>query len=450
MALRPSPRPVAAPAPAAPATPAAAVTADEPARLLDRPASRTPLLDELRASYAPLFADIAAGALHRELDRELPVEQVSLLKAAGFGALRVPTRYGGRGVSIPELTQLWIDLAAADANLAQALRGHAAFVEDRLWQHARGQDQWVWFDRFVAGEVAGHAWSEIGSTPIDSQHTVLSRRPDGSYRLNGSKYYTTGTIYAEWADVYVRVEDYRPDGVRRPDDLSRFAIALVDTRLPGVTVTDDWDGFGQRGTGSGTTSFDDVRVPAAHVLPFDERFVYQTGLYQLNLLATLVGIGRAALADFVEEVRRRERNFSHANASRVRDDPQVLARIGEAVAAVYVAESATLRVATALEEVAALATDLPVAREANEIAEVEAAAAQVAVTEQVVRLTSDLFDTLGASGTAQGKGLDRHWRNARTVASHNPRILKARVVGDHVVNGAPPPYAWAIGRTPRA
>lgn len=427
------------PTPAAP--PAGDPALDRVVRGLDRPLLSTPLLQELRASYAPLLAEVAAGALQRERDGVLPVEPVRRLKEAGFGALRVPTRYGGRGASIPELTQLWVDVAAADANLPQALRGHAALVEDRLWQHARGADQWLWFDRFVSGEIAGNAWSEVGATSIDTQATVLREQPDGSYLLEGSKFYTTGTIYAEWADVYAR----REVPGREPD----FAIAIVDTRLPGVTVTDDWDGFGQRGTGSGTTTFDAVPVPAAHVLPFDQRFVYQTALYQLNLLATLTGIGKAAIADFVAQVRLRERNYSHANAARVRDDPQVLARIGEAVAAVYAAEAATLRTATALQEVADLATDLEAAAVANEVAEVESAAAQVAVTELVLTTTTHLFDTLGASGTAADKGLDRHWRNARTVASHNPRILKARVVGGHLVNGTPPPYAWAIGRTER-
>ena len=36
------------------------------------------------------------------------------------------------------------------------------------------------------------------------------------------------------------------------------------------------------------------------------------------------------------------------------------------------------------------------------------------------------------------------------MASHNPRILKSRVVGAHLVNGTPPPYAWAIGGTRRS
>jgi alkylation response protein AidB-like acyl-CoA dehydrogenase len=404
-----------------------------------------PQLEELRATYGPLFAEIGEGALQRELDDVLPDQEVRRLKERGFGALRVPVQHGGRGASIPELTQLWIDLAAADSNLPQALRGHAALVEDRLWQHARGHDQQVWFDRFVAGEVAGNAWSEVGATAIDSQQTVLTAQPDGTYRLTGSKFYTTGTIYAEWADVYVKRE-LAEGGVD-------FAIALVDTREPGVTVSDDWDGFGQRGTGSGTTTFDGAVVPADHVLAFGERFPFQTAFYQLNLLAVLTGIGRAALTEFVGHVQGRERNYSHANALRVRDDAQVLARIGEASAAVYAAEAATLRVAATVQEVAdlaAVADEVPEqVAAANERAEIESSAAQVVVTSLVLGLASDLFDTLGASGTSITKGLDRHWRNARTVSSHNPRILKARVVGGHLVNGTPPPYAWAIGRTAR-
>ena len=411
-----------------------------------RPALDTPLLGHLRVSLAPVLAEIAAGTVQRELDGELPVEPVRRLKEARFGALRVPTARGGFGATLPELTQLWIELAAVDANLPQAFRGHFALVEDRLWQQARGVDQTVWFDRFVAGEIAGNAWSEVGATGIDTQRTTLQRLSDGGYRLDGTKYYTTGSIFAEWADVYVRlVVPNRPD---EADD--EFAIALVDTRDRGVTVVDDWDGFGQKGTGSGTTTFQGVRVPAEHVLPFEERFPYQTALYQLNLLATLAGIGRAALADVVAAVRARTRNYSHANAPRVRDDAQVLARIGEIAASVYAAEAATLRVAAAIQEVADLAgADEHRVAAAVEAAEIESSTAQVVVTELVLRATSDLFDTLGASATARTAALDRHWRNARTVASHNPRILKSRVVGDHLVNGTPPPYAWAIGATRR-
>jgi alkylation response protein AidB-like acyl-CoA dehydrogenase len=412
-----------------------------PTSLLARPPYRSELLDRLHEDWARLFHDIAAGAVQRELDGALPFEAVRRLKNWGFGALRVPRAYGGLGATWPELTALWIELAAADANLPQAFRGHFAFAEDRLWQHRRGHDQSVWFERFVDGEIAGNAWSEVGGTAIDTQETVLDPQVDG-YRLTGTKYYTTGSIFAEWADVYARRHRHGRD-----DD---FAVAIVDTRVSGVTVSDDWNGFGQRGTGSGTTTFDHVPVPADHVLAFDQRFPYQTAVYQLNLLATLSGIARAALTDAVDEVRKRERNYSHANSTRVRDDAQVLARVGEIAGATYAAESATLRVAGALQEVSITAQKGPEAiAVANEAVEIESAAAQVVVSELVLKATSDLFDTLGASGTSRTRALDRHWRNARTVASHNPRLFKARVVGAHLVNGTPPPYVWAIGTTQR-
>lgn len=404
-----------------------------------RPALDTPRYRALRSRFAPLLERITTGALARERAGELPTAPMEALKRAGFGALRVPEAYGGGGVDLVELTALWIDLAAADSNLSQALRGHFAVSEDRVWQHARGIDQKAWFDRFVAGDIAGNAWTEGGATPMGGLNTVATAVEDG-YVVTGQKYYTTGSIFAEWADVYAR--RVRPDGVED------FVIALVDLRHPGATVSDDWDGFGQRGTGSGTTSFD--AVPAVEVMPFTDRFPYQTAFYQLNLLATLAGIGRAALTETVGQVRGRSRNYSHANAARVRDDPQVLARVGQVQAKAYAAEATALQVASALQRVfaAASCSDDEVAR-LNEVAELESAAAQVVVTDLVLDATTVLFDTLGASATSVSLGLDRHWRNARTVASHNPRILKERVVGDFLVNGTPPPYAWAIGTTVR-
>ena len=145
----------------------------------------------------------------------------------------------------------------------------------------------------------------------------------------------------------------------------------------------------------------------------------------------------------------RERNYSHANSARVRDEPQVLARFGEVAAAVYAAEAATHPRGNGVQEAPIAVRRPPRLRGANEIAEIESAAARSWSPSWSSARPRDLFDTLGASGDGRGQALDRHWRNARTVASHNPRILKARVVGGHLVNGTPPPYAWAIGRTDR-
>ena len=63
----------------------------------------------------------------------------------------------------------------------------------------------------------------------------------------------------------------------------------------------------------------------------------------------------------------------------------------------------------------------------------------------VLRAASDLFNALGASAAKESLALDRHWRNARTVATHNPLIYKEKIIGDWAINGTEPPYVWQIG-----
>ena len=48
-------------------------------------------------------------------------------------------------------------------------------------------------------------------------------------------------------------------------------------------------------------------------------------------------------------------------------------------------------------------------------------------------------------GGRRAVGKARYRRNARTLASHNPRIYKDRIVGDFAVNGTIPPPQWRIG-----
>ncbi|WP_459170677.1 acyl-CoA dehydrogenase family protein, partial [Pseudomonas syringae] len=187
--------------------------------------------------------------------------------------------------------------------------------------------------------------------------------------------------------------------------------------------------------------------PANHVIPFEERFKYQTAFYQLVLLAVLVGIGRAVERDIAQEVRDRKRIFSHGNAGSVSQDSQVQQVVGQIAAQVYAAEAATLRSAEPLQRayVARFGNNPQQEKDANIAAEIETAKAQVIVSELVLRSATELFNALGASGVSVNKALDRHWRNARTAASHNPLIYKARIVGDWRINGTEPPFVWQIG-----
>ncbi len=390
--------------------------------------------ETLAQRFRPIFDRIAKDAAGREQRRELPTEPIRWLKEAGFGTLRIPVEQGGSGATLPQLFRLLTELAQADSNLPQALRAHFAFVEDRLNQPDSPQRR-RWFERFCDGELVGSGWTEVGEVKLGDVITKVTPTEEG-WRLNGEKFYSTGTLYADWIDVYAQCSDNQG-----------HVIALVSTHQSGVQRTDDWDGFGQRLTGSGTTRFIDAHVEHEHVYNFSERFRYQTAFYQHVLLAVLAGIGRAVSRDAAAAVATRTRIYSHGNARQVRNDVQILQVVGQIESWAWAVEATVQRASESLQ----LAFDTGQQgseddiTHANILAELEAAKAQTIASELIPRAATELFNALGASDTRVSKALDRHWRNARTVASHNPVIYKTRNVGDWAVNGTEPTFIWQIG-----
>ncbi|EXB47981.1 monooxygenase [Acinetobacter sp. 1000160] len=394
--------------------------------------------EQVAGKFRPIFKRIAEGALAREKDRTLPYEPIQWLKQAGFGAVRVRVAFGGDGVSQKQLFQLLIELAQADSNVVQALRGHFAFVEDRL-NAQKTAAQTLWFERFVRGEIVGNAWTEIGQVEIGDVATRVTAAQDGKLRINGQKYYSTGTIFADWIDLFALDET-----------TDQHVIAAVSTQAQGIDIVDDWDGFGQKTTGSGTLTLNNVEIERDHILVFENRFKYQTAFYQVVHLATLAGIAQSAVQTFKQEVRQRTRIYSHGNASLVREDAQILQIIGKASAQAYAAQSIALSTAEALDAayLQHFQNDEQAELDANQRAELVSAQGQVVIAELVLNLSSELFNALGASASSTDKQLDRFWRNARVVASHNPLVYKQKVIGDWEVNQAPLPYVWQIGNSP--
>ncbi|MEZ7237467.1 acyl-CoA dehydrogenase family protein [Rhodococcus sp. GXMU-t2271] len=388
--------------------------------------------NELRERFRPIFDRIAEGAVQREHERRLPFHEVQWLREARFGALRVPVEFGGFGATVRQLFDLLIDLAAAESNLPQALRVHWSFVEDqRLAGDERARH---WLAAAADGTLVGNAITEPGVGAADRYRTTLTRK-GGDWVLDGIKYYSTGSLYAD----HILVAADR-DGER--------VSVLVDAQQAGVEQTDDWDGFGQRLTASGTTTFTGVVVPEDRILGPGYGApgrTYATAYLQLVQLAVLAGIARRAEADAVDWVRARTRTFTHAVADLPRHDPLVQQVIGKLSAAAFGARAAVLTVADDLDVLLDAGADDP---ELLDRAEASAARAQSVVIGLVLDATTQLFEVGGASITSSEAALDRHWRNARTVAAHNPLIYKQQAVGAHVLNGDPLPYAWSAGRRP--
>ena len=383
------------------------------------------------------FDQIAKGAAQRERDRVLPHEQIGWLRDAGIGRLRLPAKDGGAGASLPELFGLVIDLAAADSNVAHILRSHFGFVEEQLHNPDRTASR-RWLSLVADGNLFGNAVSEQNDIAVGRKagttqlNTVLTPDGSGGFRLDGVKFYSTGTLFSTWVNV------------QAVDQEGATYSVIVPVDRAGVTVVDDWDGFGQRLTGTGTTRFDDVAVRAdetqrGHARDVEASPTYFGAFYQLYLQALTAGVLAAIQSDAVALTRRRERNFSHASQPLPSDDPQVLQVVGEIAADAFAARAIVLTAAQTLQAASDSEVDGEFDPDAARAASLAAAQAKIAVDRFSYAAAARLLDVGGASATQLRYGHDRHWRNIRTVSTHNPTFLKATAVGSLLVNGSPLP-----------
>jgi alkylation response protein AidB-like acyl-CoA dehydrogenase len=385
---------------------------------------------ELRA----LFDEIATGAAEREAKLIAPHKQIRQIADAGLGRLRIPVAEGGAGATLRELFQFLIQLAEADSNVAHILRVHYWFVEAQLQRPASDPRRARYIALVNRGHILGNAFSEQSKRAVGLYFdTTLT--PDASgkgYRLNGRKYYSTGSLYSTYTAVFATT----PRGT--------IAAAVIPIDREGLKLEDDWDGFGQRLTGTGSTILNDVFVEEDEVEDFGnpdgpQPPTYQYAFLQLFLQAVAAGILRAVRNDAVALVRRRKRNFSHAQAQEPSADPQVLQVVGEIAADAFAAEAIVLAAADVIGDAALSVKDGLPDRRAAERAQIASAQAKIAVDRFAHETASRLFDAGGASATQSVYNLDRHWRNLRTASTHNPTFAKATAVGDFFVNGKAPP-----------
>jgi alkylation response protein AidB-like acyl-CoA dehydrogenase len=277
--------------------------------------------------------------------------------------------------------------------------------------------------RVVAGEVFGNATTEKGNK--QGTNSTLITRDAGRMLLNGTKYYSTGSLYADWIKVSADTAD------------GQSVRVSVHRNHPGVELVDDWDGFGQRLTASGTTRFTNVEVSPENIDASGgvEGVGFGAAYVQGILLVALGGIASAVRRDAIDYVRGRERAFSHGVGDSPQRDPLVQEVVGRISSTVFAIESVLETVGSRIQDAAALsaAGELDAAGTAE--LDTVLSEAQIFVVEQTLDVANRLFEVGGASAASETRGLDRHWRNARVLGQHNPVIYRARAVGQQRLTG---------------
>ena len=397
---------------------------------LARQATRIQNDAEALATARQLATQFAQGAVLRDKERLLPWDELDTYSASGLWGITVPRAYGGAGVSNGMLAEVVATIAAADGSLGQIPQNHYYALEVLRVGGSEAQQRFF-FERALAGERFGNALAEIGHKDF-KRRTRLNRDGDG-WRIQGRKFYCTGALYAHWIPTLV---------VREDDGRDVTYLVFVPRQAEGVTITDDWDGFGQRVTASGTVDFENVRVEDAWVIPFFSSFERPTTIgpvAQILHAAIDLGQARGAFEATLAYVRDHGRPWIDAGVAHASLDPLTIHQVGEIKTRLRAAEALVKRAGRIVDEAQKNSNEDSVAAASVAVAE-----ARILTTTVSLHAGSKLFELAGTSATLDDKGLDRFWRNARTHTLHDPVRWKYHAVGNYYLNDKRPPRHGAL------
>ena len=383
--------------------------------------------EALEAAHA-LAAVAREQAAKRDRQRQLPWSQIEAFTQSGLGSITIPREFGGPQVSYVTLAEVFAIISAADPALGQIPQNQVGILSLVLNTATQAQKEQL-FSRVLKGGRIGNAGPERGSKNTLDLKARITAEGD-AFVINGQKFYSTGALFAHWI------------AVKALNDEGKQVIAFVPRATPGLRVVDDWSGFGQRTTASGTVLLNNVRVDADLVVDnwrINESPNIQGAVSQLVQAAIDLGIAREAIADTIRFVRERSRPWIDANVERNSDDPYVVADIGKLSIELHAAEALLRKAARVLDDVSAYPVDAQAAARAS----IAVAEAKVLSTELSLLASEKLFELSGSRATLAEFNLDRHWRNARVHTLHDPVRWKYHAIGAYRLNGTlPARHSW--------
>ncbi len=385
--------------------------------------------DQQAINAAYQVADFALEERNiRDQNRILPTEQMIQFSQKGLGGIRIPRQYGGAFVSNKTLAQVFRILSKADANVGQIPQNQFGLLNLINITGSEAQKQFI-YNEILAGKRIANGGPEKNAKDTKTIQTTLTLQ-NGQYLLNGEKFYSTGTSFADW----LAIRALHPDGYT--------VLTIIDRHAAGVEVINDWNGFGQRTTASGTVKLHNVIADPA--LFFDERIIADTpnvrGAYsQLLQVAIDVGIAEAAFDDTLSSVRK-ARPVIDAGVDKASEEHYTLQEVGKLNILLDAAILLLDEAAEYLDELDQL-PELSAGQAAR--ASILVAEAKIYANDAALHISEKLLELGGSRASLSQHNLDQHWRNARVHTLHDPVRWKFHAIGDYYLNGTHPArHAW--------
>ncbi|WP_180015356.1 SfnB family sulfur acquisition oxidoreductase [Acinetobacter sp. YH16031] len=362
------------------------------------------------------------NSVQRDAERILPFGEIEAYSQSGLWAITVPKEYGGAEVSSYTVAQVIALMSGVDGSIGQIPQNHFYGLEILRNNGTEEQKQKLYAE-VLKGARFGNALAEY-KTKTAAQRQTAIRKTEQGYVINGEKFYCTGSLFAHRIPTLV------------VDENEQQFLAFVPRDSEGLTLIDDWSGFGQRTTGSGTVKFDNVQVLEEDVVRFDVAYSRPTisGPFAQLLHASIeTGIARAAFEETLNRVRQ-ARPWIDSGVDKATDDPLTKFELGRVVADVRASEVLLKQAARSVDAAKADPTETSIAKASLDVAKARAHSSETAL-----KASSKLIELAGSRGSQREDGLDRFWRNARVHTLHDASRWKYYFIANYLLNGVLPP-----------
>lgn len=364
----------------------------------------------------------------RDQQRILPVDVIQELSHKGLGGIRIAKKYGGAQVSNKTLAHVFRILSKADASVGQIPQNQFGLLNAIENIASESQKQFIYAE-ILKGKRLANGGPERNSKDTKTIETRLDQ-VNGQYILNGEKFYSTGSSFADWL------------AIRAIHPLGHTVLTIINAQAQGVEIANDWDGFGQRTTASGTVRLKNVVVSPELIMdekPLADASKYRGAYSQLIQVAIDVGIAEAAFADTLSAIHK-ARPIVDANVEKASFETYTLQEVCKLN---ILLDAAILLLDEAAEYLDQLdAQDIVTPEQASK-ASIIVAEAKVYANDAALQISEKLLELGGSRSSLSIHNLDQHWRNARVHTLHDPVRWKLHAIGNYYLNGTQDQrHAW--------